>query len=216
VTHKDRIAEYISRNPQGVDDTDITIALRITNHATTNQNCRQLVSEGYVERRYKNGTLHNFWLGRPYEKQQKQVETGVEMSKEEYHKQWYWEGNVQGTLVKYLIENGYQIIQAVNTGTHQRGIDVIAEKSNKMMWVTVKGYPRWKVSTNPRLQCVHWFSSALYDIIKYREKSNQIDLSIALPNFERYKNFAMEITWFKKVSNLSIFWIEENGLVRKD
>ena len=66
MTTKDRIAEYLQRHPEGVDDGGLTIALGIRNHAHTNAKCHELVREGFVKREEKNGTLHNFWLGIPY------------------------------------------------------------------------------------------------------------------------------------------------------
>jgi hypothetical protein len=213
---KDKIALYLQDHPEGVNDSDLTNALGIANHAHTNSKCHQLVSEGYVARREKNGTLHNFWLGVPYQLMPEINVTDREMSVEEYRKQWYWEGNVQSTLVNYLKSKGYHVAQEANTQTHQRGIDIIAMKNEQALWITVKGYPRPKITTNPRLQAVHWFSSALYDIIKYREKDNSVQLAFALPDFDRYRNISKDVSWFKKASNFVFYWIKDDGVIEEE
>ena len=133
------------------------------------------------------------------------------MTIEEYHLQWFWEGNVQVTLLKHLRSIRYHILFQADTRTHQRGIDIVAERDGQILWITVKGYPREKVKTNPRLQSVHWFSSALYDIIKYREKDRKVSLAVALPDFSRYRDLAKEVSWFKSEANFIFFWVKPSG-----
>ena len=55
----DRIVAYIAAHP-GATDGQITGDLGIKHHAQANQRCRQLESEGLVERRRVNGLICNF------------------------------------------------------------------------------------------------------------------------------------------------------------
>ena len=204
-----RILECLQNHPEGLDDDDLSIILGFNSRQQANQYCRKLEAKGYLQRVKQNGKKRNFYQGHQIGIDQLPIEQKGELSVEEYHMKWYWEGNVQLTVVDFLLGKGWSIKQAVSTSTHEKGIDIIAEKDDISLWVTVKGYPRKKIKTNPRLQCVHWFSSALYDIIKYRERNAEVELAFALPDFERYRNLVKEITWFKAVSKFNFFWVNE-------
>lgn len=79
------------------------------------------------------------------------------------------------------------------------------------MWVSAKGWP--KKSQNP--QARHWFSEGLFDIIRYRDESKEVDLALAFPEgFRTYLNLAKRIGWFKEVAKFMIFWISEEGTIR--
>jgi HJR/Mrr/RecB family endonuclease len=43
----------------------------------------------------------------------------------------------------------FYIRSVANTASHQQGIDIVAEKDGKLLWVTVKGYPQGTDKTNP-------------------------------------------------------------------
>ena len=216
MTIKERILDCLQIHPEGLDDDQLSEILGLSQRQTANSNCRQLALEGYIRRERVDGIIHNFWLGVPFQPNQNTNNQVGEMSVEEYHLQWYWEGNVQKTVVNYLLTANYSIIQNVNILNHERGIDVIAEKEGKEIWITVKGYPRPKLTTNPRLQAAHWFASAIYDIIKYREKDNSVRLVFALPDFDRYRNISKDISWFKKASGFTFYWILNSGEVEVD
>jgi len=215
MTIKERILNYLQSHPEGVGDGELTRVLEIRNHASTNSKCRELEREGYIKRDKSYYPLKNFWLGKPYDPKKKEI-SNQELPVEEYHETWYWEKNVQDTVVDFLKLNGYEIISEANTKTHERGIDIIAKKDGVDLWISVKGYPRMKTTTNPRLQCVHWFSSALYDMIKYRERNNEVKLAIALPDFERYRNLAKEISWFKADAKFTFFWVQQDHKIEDE
>ncbi|PKN99562.1 MAG: hypothetical protein CVU42_07565 [Chloroflexi bacterium HGW-Chloroflexi-4] len=220
MTIRERIIDCLQSHPEGLNDDQLTELLNLSRRQTANSYCRRLEVEGHIRRDIVDGIINNFLMDIPVEIHQQhnitENENIDEMSVEEYQLQWYWEGNVQATLVKYLKSLNYNIVQEVDTRTHQRGVDVITEKGGQEMWITVKGYPRPKRRTNPRLQAAHWFASALYDIIKYREKDNSVQLAFALPDFERYRNISKGISWFKKASGFTYFWVNNNGMVDEE
>lgn len=212
---KDKLAHYLQNHPEGVDDGELTRVLHIQNHAHTNSKCRELEQEGYIKRDKSFYPLKNIWLGKNYELNNPESVQG-ELAIEEYHKTWYWEQNVQDVIVSFLKGEGYIILSEANSKTHERGIDIIAKKNGKELWVTVKGFPRMKNRTKPNAQCVHWFSSALYDMIKYRERNKEIKLAIALPDFERYRNLANEISWFKADAKFNFFWVQQDHIIEHE
>jgi hypothetical protein len=123
---------------------------------------------------------------------------------------WYWEGNVQSHMVRYLVLQGYRIRSVANTLSRQQGIDIVAEKGGQVLWVTVKGYPRATESTHPSVQAPHWFKQAIFDIIEYRGRDKRVSLAIALPDFARYRALARRIAWLKPAAGFLYFWIRES------
>lgn len=125
---------------------------------------------------------------------------------------WPWEGNIQSTLVTYLAKEGYKIIRVADTDSRESGKDIEAiTPDGGKMWVSVKGWPEKSSNTQAR----HWFSQALFDIILYRNESNDTDLALAFPDdFQTYLNLAKRIKWFKDTAKFKIFWISEHGSIR--
>jgi hypothetical protein len=102
---------------------------------------------------------------------------------------------------------GYRIRSVADTVSHQPGIDIVAEKSGRTLWVTVKGYPRATEKTNPSIQAPHWFKQAIFDIIVYRGRDQTVSLAAAFPDFIRYHSLAKRIAWLKAAARFSYYWI---------
>lgn len=132
-------------------------------------------------------------------------------------KPWHWEGNIQIMLVKYLQQQGIVVSGTANTADREQGKDIVAKtQSGAPLWITVKGFPEDKGRTKPTVQARHWFSQAIFDIIRYRGQSEDANLAIGLPDgYPTYVNLAKASTWFLKVSKTKIFWVSESGRVRE-
>jgi hypothetical protein len=211
MTVKHRIISFLQNHPEGVDDDELARALDLSARQQANIRCRELEREGLVIRRQVNGKIHNFWADKNIavsfapsnlEKSQNNL------PKYEY---WFWEGNVQSKVINSLAMQGYHIRSVADTASHQQGIDIVAEKDGKPLWVSVKGYPQGTDKTNPSVQAGHWFKQAIFDIVEYRERDKNVSLAIALPDFPRYRSMSQKITWLKPVANFSYFWVNENG-----
>ena len=216
MTIKERIKEYLKRHPEGVDDDMLAKALKLSARQQANQRCRELEVEGLVVRRRVHGKIHNFWVGD--ENVDIPKDTPNIISKQSPHtlttekeKNWFWEGNIQAEVIKYLAKNNYLIRSVADTASRQTGKDIIAEKENKTLWVSVKGYPRETRRTHPSTQAGHWFKQAIFDIIEYRGEDENVDLGIAFPDFPRYRNLARKISWLKPVTKYTYYWVKENG-----
>ena len=180
MTIKQRIAEYLSRHTEGVDDDELAKALNLKQRQQANSRCRELESEGLVARRLVDGKIHNFWIGgNQLVAQQKSEKKGKEsISSEKGDDNWFWEGNIQSSIIKYLTTQGYQIRSVADTARRQPGKDITAEKYGKTLWISVKGYPKGTSRTHPSTQASHWFKQIIFDIIEYRGESKEAELVV--------------------------------------
>ncbi|MEK5645814.1 hypothetical protein BK138_32005 [Paenibacillus rhizosphaerae] len=124
---------------------------------------------------------------------------------------WYWEGNVQSKVVRYLVLNGYTIHSVADTISRSSGKDIIASKSGSELWISVKGYPQ----KSQHIQARHWFSNAIFDLLLYHDENPEAQLGIALPvGFTTYKNLIPRINWLKNSMPFQFFWVDEFGNVQ--
>jgi gluconate kinase len=213
VTIREKIIDYLSRHPEGVDDDELAKALNLKYRQQANSRCRQLQSEGLVVRRVVQGKIHNYWVGGdqsiPQQEIKKSKMSSTSSGKDEDN--WFWEGNVQSVVVQYLATQGYKIRSVADTARRQPGKDIIAEKDGKPLWVSVKGYPKGTDRTRPSTQAGHWFKDVIFDVIEYRGESDEAELAVALPDYPRYRSFAEKISWFQSAAKFVYFWVQESG-----
>ena len=220
-TNRDRILGYLQEQPEGADDDELAVALGFSQRQTANSICRQLEKEGHIIRvKRPSEKIINFWKdGSPVEpdtasKRKEQLVTKVpreQVEGSDPHEDWYWEGNVQSKVVKFLAEKRYSIIRVANTKDREKGKDIIAKSGPNVLWVTVKGYPRPTEKTPAAVQAGHWFSSAMFDIICWHGENPDVELVLALPDFKRYRDLADRVAWLRSVARFSFFWVQQSG-----
>jgi hypothetical protein len=215
MTIKQRITSYLQNHPEGVDDDELARVLDLRARQQANSRCRELEKEGLVIRRQVNGKIHNVWAGKAVPFAPSVVLSNTQESQRVLSKSenWFWEGNVQAKVISFLVAQGYHIRSVADTASHQQGIDIVADREGKHLWVSVKGYPQGTAKTNPSVQAGHWFKQAIFDVIEYRERDSNVLLAVALPDYPRYHSLARKITWFKPVANFSYLWVKEDGEV---
>ena len=214
MTIKQRIISFLQNNPEGFDDDELASVLSLKSRHQANSRCRRLEIEGLVIRRRVNGKIHNFWAGNNIVGPPSTKPTIEKpLNRPPRYELWFWEGNIQSKVLTVLAGQGYLIRSVADTATYQHGIDIVAEKDGKPLWVSVKGYPQGTDKTNPSLQASHWFKKAIFDMVEYRERNKNIALAVAFPDFPRFHNLAQKITWLKPVANFVYFWVKENGEV---
>jgi biotin operon repressor len=217
MTTKQRIISFLQSHPEGVDDDELAKALGLSYRQQANMRCRELENDGLVIRRQINGKIRNFLAGKSGEPLSSVTsipqESQDNLSK---YENWFWEGNVQSKVINHLAAQGYQIRSVADTSSHQQGIDIVAEKNGRPIWVSVKGYPQGTDRTNPSVQAGHWFKQAIFDIIAYRERDKNVLLAVAFPDYPRYHSLANKITWLKPVANFIYFWVRQSGEVVVD
>lgn len=214
-TIRDQIILYLQDHPEGVDDDMLAQALALKQRQQANSRCRELEREGFVFRRVVNGKIRNFWVDSKQVplKQTEGPKKATLNSDLGRTKNWFWEGNVQAQVVKYLVAQQFLIRSVADTASHQHGVDIIAERDGRQLWISVKGYPQGTEKTQPTTQAGHWFKNVVFDMLAYRGENKSIKLGIALPDFPRYRSLAARIAWFKAVADFVYFWVQENGEV---
>jgi hypothetical protein len=209
MTIEERILASLKMHTEGLDDGELTKLLNLPNRAQVNMRCLSLQKRGIVYRRKVDGKIRTFLIDASVpKKSSKGKRASVDTT--ELHR-WCWEGNVQSHIIRFLVSQGYSIQSVANTITREQGVDIIAEINGHQVWITVKGYPKGTDKTNPSTQAGHWFSGAIFDILKYRGKASQVGLAVGLPDFPRYRSLAGQITWFKPIAKFSYFWVSESG-----
>jgi hypothetical protein len=206
-TIRDRILEYLSQHPEGVDDDELARALKLKARQQANSRCRQLAAEGIVERRRVRGKLHNFLID-----PEKPIAPRIQPEPTE-QQPWFWEGNVQDVVIEYLQSQEYRIVRFADTASRQPGKDIEAESDAGPLWVTVKGYPEGTPRTRPSTQASHWFKQALFDIVAWHGENPEAELAFALPDFSRYRDLAARVAWLQPVARFSFIWVMEDGTV---
>jgi len=212
MTIRERIIAFLQQHPEGVDDDALTEALQLKYRQQANSRCRQLEEEGLVSRRRVGAKIHNFWIGERVQPPQISP-TPPKAERPAPARPWFWEGNVQAAVIRYLASRGWSIRSVADTASRQRGKDIVAEQNSRLLWVTVKGYPQGTKRTQPSTQAGHWFKQAVFDILEYRGESDTARLGLALPDFPRYRALAQRIGWLQPVAEFAYFWVHEDGTV---
>ena len=121
---------------------------------------------------------------------------------------WYWEGNIQDAIVKYLRKTGWEISRSADTTSREAGKDIEAKRGSRELWISVKGWPEKSVNTQAR----HWFAAALFDLVLYRTDNPSVDLAIGIPDgFSTYENLLPRIRWMRKKIPFNVFKVSESG-----
>lgn len=204
-TTRERVFNYLSKHKGGIDDDELAVVLNLSRRQQANTICRQLASEGIIERKYVKGKINNFWI--------EHKQTLTEKKWLNTAEPWFWEGNVQIIVAIYLEEQGYKINQFADTAKREKGKDIEAQKGDNNLWVTVKGYPKGTPRTSPSTQAGHWFKKALFDIVAWRGESETAQIAMALPDYPRYRKLAEKVAWLQLVARFTFFWVQESGLI---
>jgi hypothetical protein len=216
MTVKQRILSFLQNHPEGVDDDALAFALGFSQRQQANMQCRKLEKEGLVIRRQVNGKINNFLAGKSLHPspttQPKNARPKASLDLPG-NKPWYWEGNIQSRVISYLASHNFQIRSVADTASRQQGIDIVAEKDGRQLWISAKGFPEGTERTSPSTEAGHWFKGAIFDILDYRGRDKSALLAIALPDFPRYHSLAEKIAWCKPVAKFVYFWVKEDGEV---
>jgi hypothetical protein len=111
-------------------------------------------------------------------------------------REWFWEGNIQASLIRFLADEGWILQSAADTASKAHGVDVLATSRSRTLAIEVKGYPSTgyadprraheRKRTIPTNHAVHWFAQALLKAMRLRSSMPDAEIAIALPHFPRY------------------------------
>ena len=232
-TAKERILEVLDQHEGSICDDCMAQKALLSQRQESNQCCRNLAAQSFIKRytgicsicgktkKVNQGIKGGHTIPSvitPLKPSSLNLEKRI-IPPKWTGKPWHWEGNIQSTLVSWLAKENYRIISVANTKAKTNGKDIIAlTPAGKELWISVKGYPEKKANTttNPSTQARHWFSSAIFDMVLYREENSDVSLALGLPSgFTTYSNFASRLTWLMKTTPFSIFWVDEVGKVEE-
>jgi Holliday junction resolvase-like predicted endonuclease len=138
---------------------------------------------------------------------------------------WYWEGNVQATVARFLAARGWTIEAAGDAASRQRGIDLVATKANRRLAVEVKGYPGTVYArgakagqpkpTAPTTQARHWFAQALLTAVVTAGGQERLEVGIAFPTMPRFRDLITRSEWALRRLGIRVFLADESGRVEE-
>lgn len=153
---------------------------------------------------------------------QRRTETGTSPVRP-YRKEWYWEGNVQATVRRYLESEGWMIVSEANSATKEAGDDICAARNGRTLVVEVKGYPSAGYAdprrvgevkpTNPTSQAKHWFAEALLRSLRTIGTRRDVLVMMAFPAKPRYQSLLIETGLVLKRLGITVFFVQDDGSV---
>jgi hypothetical protein len=221
MTVRERIMAALQRDGPMCDDCLVSAA-QLRRRQQANSECRKLAREGLVLREQGWCAVHrrpkfmNALLSGNASSSQPPSDPHVPPAPGDRYDPdhpWYWEGNVQARLVAWLRSQGYEIRRVADTASKQQGVDIIAVKNGKELWISVKGYPEGGKRTQPPTQARHWFADAVFGALLHRDKRPDVHLAVAFPDFPTYRTLASRMKWLSTNLPLCIYWVMESGKV---
>lgn len=136
---------------------------------------------------------------------------------------WFWEGQVVGSLVKFLIRDGWLIRSQADTHSKERGADIHAAKREIELFVEAKGYPSKfyrdprraseQKPTNPTNQAQQWYSHALLKALRLQNEHASAIIALAFPDFPRYRALLEETSGALRKLGIVVYLTRETGEV---
>lgn len=219
MTVAEDVLRAIGAKPVGMSDAELAAHLG-KRHQQINQTCRTLASQGLIIRHQSYGRIVN----RPIGGAASPPTTGRRSAaaRTAAEQEWAWEGNVQSKLVAYLAANGWSILRVADTAQRERGVDIIAGRCGRRLFVEVKGWPSTTYArgeragqpkvTQPSTQAVVWFAQALTGLIR-RDTEPETQLAIGLPDMPRYHTLLGEAGWALERLAITVYLVTALGVV---
>ena len=223
-THAARILDFLSIHPDGASDTDIVKALGGgISPQVVNITCRMLEQRKRLIRRHGGEVILNCLVelsssgellaakqvAAPFEPKSRKGDVGTGPDGSPHT--WHWEGNVQAAAVQFLVSEGWKVRRVADTASKEPGIDIQAERNGERLWVTVKGCYEGDNRAVAGNWARHSFSSALLDVILWRQEDRAVQIAVALPFMTTYRNLAGRVTWFQKAAGFRFLWVTDQG-----
>lgn len=139
--------------------------------------------------------------------------------------EWFWEGNVQQAIVRYLRAEGFTVEHSSDIVRGEHGPDIIARRNGRLLPVEVKGYPSRRYvkgnrsglnkPTQPTRHAPHWFAEALTSIIRRRTQNGEAELAMAFPDMKRYRVLLEETRWALRRLEVRAYLVHQDGAVEE-
>ena len=136
-------------------------------------------------------------------------------------REWFWEGNVQAAVVRFLDAEGWSIRRVANTASREQGVDIEAELDGKRLLVEVKGYPSNTYSRGDRqgeakptqvaTQARMYFSHALLAGLLMRSEHEEAYVVLAFPDMTTFSKLGGRVARPLAAARVSIWLVDEHG-----
>lgn len=141
-----------------------------------------------------------------------------------YDDEWFWEGNVQASVVGHLAAGGWRIRRVAGTASSEHGVDIEAERGAATVLVEVKGYPGTVYARGPRQgeprsgsvgsQARAYFASAVLSGVLMRSARPDADIVLAFPEMATYTSLAVRTARPLAECGVAVRLVREDGAVR--
>jgi hypothetical protein len=214
VTRRDEVLSILARQPDGLTDADLA-RLTSASHQAVNQTCRHLAAEDLIRWDDLSHPMMNFATGDP--PRERPPTATIQ------HNDWFWEGNVQGTVARHLVGQGATLHSVADTAARARGTDIVAVLEGRMLHIKVKGWPSTTYAdprrasetkrTQPSLQAKHWYADAVHSALRLRAKHPDDQVVIAFPDMARYRHLAAATATPLRAVGIDTWFVTESGEV---
>lgn len=136
---------------------------------------------------------------------------------------WTWEGNVQSSVVRYLVGEGWDIVRVADTASREHGFDVEAQQSGSRLLVEVKGYPSGTYRNgpemgkqrryNPATQARTYFGNALLAGLIMRSEHPDASIVLAFPAVPTYEGLCRRTAAPLNLAGVGVWLVAESGAV---
>lgn len=132
------------------------------------------------------------------------------------------EASVQAMLVAHLVRDGWEIRRVADTGTKERGIDVVAARDGRVLAVEVKGYPSRGTyadpgragevkPTQPGTQARHWYAQAILKAMLTLNEFPDYEVAIGLPDVPTYRALYERTCGSLAKAGIRVMFVAEHG-----
>jgi len=215
MTLVDEILHLLRLRPGGMTDAELARATGKV-HQQINQYCRRMALNGLLVRDSSGGVIVNRLPDTQTPRTAPRPRPASTAERE-----WYWEGNVQAALARWLEGQGWTLVQVTDTASKQQGTDIVARRSGQRLHVEVKGFPSTTYAdprranevkrTQPTLQVKHWFADALLKVLRLRELHPEDQVAMAFPEMPRYRSLLKEVATTLRTMRIDVFLVDEDG-----
>ncbi len=180
------------------------------------------VSRGFYRLASSDETLGTENLTRPVLSTSVQViDERVPASKDGH--EWFWEGNVQATLVRHLANDGWRRRRVADTHSREHGVDIEAGSHRRLVLVEVKGYPSATYIKGPNegqkkgfgvgAQARTYFGNAVLTGLLMRSDNSEARVVLVFPDLETFRTPARRSALPLHRAAIEIWLVDESGQV---
>jgi hypothetical protein len=151
------------------------------------------------------------------------IDAAVESTPTAHDDEWFWEGNVQASVVSHLATTGWRIRRVANTSAGEHGVDIEADRQGERLVIEVKGYPgttyargerKGAAKTTPAAaQARAYFSNALLSGVLMRTDVTDARVVLAFPDVPTYANLGRRASAPLTAAGIEVWLVARDGVI---